>query len=96
MEWEAYNHNTAKGMTGTFSTEGVYLRWQSDDGQENMFIEVKDIVMNEEKMYVRHRSGLQYYFEKVEDHNGKKGQIGRGNSSHSNGTRNKKITQRSG
>lgn len=96
MEWEAYNRNTAKGMIGTFSTDGPYLRWQSEDGQENMFIEVKDIVLGDDKMYVKHRSGLQYYFEKAEEPNGKKGQIRRGHTKSGNGPGDQKSSQRSG
>jgi len=65
-EWEAFNKNTAKGLVGTFSADGVYLRWQSTDGQENLHIEVKDMLVTEGRMWIKHRSGLQYWFEKEE------------------------------
>lgn len=74
MEWEAYNKNTAKGLVGKFSVDGRYLKWQADEpiNPETIFMEVKDIEEVNGRLWIKHRSGLQYWFEKVEDTNGTK------------------------
>lgn len=98
FEWEQNNGNPAKGLVGTFTQDGPYLRWQSEDGQENMFIEVIDIevsdVGSQRRVYIKHRSGLQYFFKKAEEQNGTKGKIGGRNPSHGNGQGNKKSHAR--
>ena len=63
-EWEKNNRNGAKGMVGEFSEEKRYLVWQSDDGKETLFMEVKEIRTDGITLYIRHRSGLEYWFTK--------------------------------
>lgn len=65
-EWEKYNENNAKNKLGEFGTEAQYLVWKSDDSRETLFMEVKDIRVTDKQVYVRHRSGLEYWFGKEE------------------------------
>ncbi len=62
--WEQYNENNAKNKIGSFGTEAQYLVWQSDDAREHLFIEVKEYRINDDTLYIKHRSGLEYWFKK--------------------------------
>lgn len=65
FEWERLNKNEARGMTGKFSSVGpTILRWDSLDGTITMLAEVKEIRSKDNMLYVRHRSGLEYWYTK--------------------------------
>lgn len=63
-QWEQYNENNAKNKVGEFGTEAQYLVWKSDDSRESLFMEVKEIKETNDTLYIRHRSGLEYWFKK--------------------------------
>lgn len=65
-EWEQYNENPAKNKVGDFSPCGAYLKWETMDGKVSLFMEVKTIFKKNQVLFIRHRSGLCYWFVSAE------------------------------
>ena len=89
-EWENWNVNTAKNKVGSFKEDRHYLRWDSEDGSETLFMEVKELLEYRDSLYVRHRSGLEYWFDKEVDDGKIKKTSRRRYPATGNGRRNKK------